>query len=321
MSRILITGAAGFVGKALCPALAAAGHELTLADQDWRAATPPVTGARLCAVPDIGPDTDWREALDGNDAVVHLAARVHVMDERAADPLAAFRHVNSEGTRRLAEEAAACKIRRLVFISTVKVNGEATAAEPFRAGDPAAPQDAYGLSKFEAERALFDTAERTGLEVVVLRPPLVYGPGVRGNFLSLLNLCHRAPPLPLAAIDNRRSLLYVGNLAAAVRACLDHPAAAGRVFLARDGEDVSTPALIRAVAAALGRPARLFPVPPPLLRVAGRVAGKSATVARLLDSLAVDDGEIRGDLDWKPPFTLTQGLQETAAWFTSRHHP
>jgi nucleoside-diphosphate-sugar epimerase len=303
MTRVVVTGASGFVGRTLCPMLAASGHEVNAITRHM--------------VPEIGPDTDWSAALAGAGAVVHLAARVHVTDDPADDPLAAHRHVNTLGTRRLAEAAVAAGVRRMVFASTIKVNGENTEAEPFRATDAAAPRDPYGISKWEAEQALFRVAGESAMEAVVLRPPLVYGPGVGGNFLSLLRVCAKAPPLPLAMVANRRSLIHVGNLADAILRCLDHPEAAGRTFLVSDGETVSTPELVRRVAAALGRPARLFPVPPQLLRLAGRLTGKSSIIERLLDSLAVDDGEIRRRLDWKPPFSMSRGLQETAAWFTS----
>ena len=303
MTRVVVTGATGFIGRTLCPMLAAAGYEVSAITRD--------------AIAEIGPDTDWSTALAGAGAVVHLAARVHKADQSAADPLAAHRRVNTLGTHRLAEAAVAAGVRRMVFASTIKVNGENTPDEPFRATHAAAPTDPYGISKWEAEQALLQVAAEGAMEAVVLRPPLVYGPGVKGNFLSLLRVCAKAPPLPLALVANRRSLIHVGNLADAIIRCLSHPAAAGRTFLVSDGETVSTPELVRRVAAALGRPARLFPVPPALLRLAGRLTGKSSAVERLLDSLAVDDREIRQVLDWNPPFSMSRGLQETATWFTS----
>ena len=314
--RVLVTGGSGFIGRTLCPALLAAGHEVCVSSRNPRAAEATV-GVEVRSVSDPGPDTDWGAALDGVEAVVHLAARVHVRDERSADPLSEYRRVNTDGTRRLAEAAAAAGVRRLVFLSTIKVNGEATGDAPFCESDPAAPADAYAVSKWEAETALFGIAGQGPMEAVVLRPPLVYGRWVGGNFLALLKICRLAPPLPLGAVSNRRSLIYAGNLADAIIRCLTHADAAGRTFLVRDGDDVSTPELIRRVSAALGRPARLFGVPAPLLRAAGRATGKSEIVARLLDSLRVDDGQIRRDLDWAPPFTMAQGLDATAAWFTS----
>ncbi len=317
MTRVLVTGGAGFVGRTLCPALLAAGHEVSVSTRNPRAAET-ADGVQVRPVSGLGPDTDWAAALDGIEAVVHLAARVHVRDERSADPLPEYRRVNTDGTRRLAEAAAAAGVRRLVFLSTIKVNGEATGDAPFTESDPAAPGDAYAASKCEAEKALFGIAAQGAMEAVVLRPPLVYGAGVKGNFLVLLKMCRMAPPLPLGGVSNRRSLIYAGNLADAIIRCLTHGDAAGRTFLVRDGDDVSTPELIRRVAAALGRPARLFPVPLPLLRAAGRMTGNSEIVPRLLDSLRVDDGQIRRDLGWAPPFTMDHGLDATAAWFTSQ---
>ena len=319
MTRVLVTGASGFVGRALCAALGEAGHEVVASTRG--AVEPWVPGLEVRPIPDIGPDTDWSGALAGIDAVAHLAARVHVMKERRAQPLAAYRHVNADGTRRLAEAAAANGVGRVVFLSTVKVNGETSGSASFRESDRPVPGDDYGLSKWEGEQALAEVAAHTGLETVVLRPPLVYGPGVKGNFLRLLELCRHAPPLPLGATSNRRSLIYLGNLVNAVTACLTRPEAAGQTYLVRDGEDVSTTELIRRVGAALGRPARLFPVPGALLRLAGHLTGKSDAVGRLLDSLAVDDGKIRTQLDWAPPFTMAQGLAETVSWFASRHDP
>ena len=319
MTRVLVTGAMGFVGRALCAALSEAGHTVVASTRG--AAEPWMTGLEVSPIPDIGPDTEWSSALAGIDAVAHLAARVHVMKERHDQPLAAYRRVNVEGTRRLAEAAAASGVGRVVYLSTAKVNGETSGSASFRESDTPAPGDDYALSKWEGEQALAEVAAHTGLETVMLRPPLVYGPGVKGNFLRLLELCQHAPPLPLGAASNRRSLIFLGNLVSAVTACLIRPEAAGQTYLVRDGEDVSTSELIRRVSAALGRPARLFPMPDVLLRLAGHLTGKSDAVGRLLDSLAVDDGKIRTQLNWIPPFTMAQGLAETVSWFASRRAP
>jgi nucleoside-diphosphate-sugar epimerase len=304
---VLVTGATGFVGTALCAALEAAGRPFRRA---VRAAGP----ASAVVVGDIGPTTDWRPALQGVRCVVHLAARTHVLAESAADPLAEYRRANVEATLRLAREAAAAGARRLVFMSSIKVNGESS-HRPYTEADPPRPEDAYGVSKWETEQALAALAAATGLEVVVLRPPLIYGPGVKGNFLRLMRLVARGTPLPLASIDNRRSLIHVGNLADAVLAAIDAPGAAGRTYLAADGEDVSTPGLIRAIAGALGTRARLLPCPVALLNLGAAVAGRRAEAERLTGSLQVDASLLMRELGWRPRVTLAQGLAETARWF------
>jgi UDP-glucose 4-epimerase len=270
------------------------------------------------AVGDIGPATDWHAALEGASGVAHLAARTHVLRETAADPLAEYRRVNVSGTERLARSAAACGARRLVFLSSVKVNGERTGEHPYTENDAPAPEDPYGVSKWEAEQALARIAAETGLEVVVLRSPLVYGPGVKGNFLRLMNAIARGVPLPLGAVANRRSLVYSGNLAAAMVAALDSPQAAGKTYLVSDGEDVSSPDLVRALAQSLGAKPRLVAVPPAALGVAATLAGKRSEFARLAGSLRVDSSRIRRELGWRPPFTLAQGLEQTARWYHSR---
>lgn len=312
--RVLVTGAGGFIGRALLPLLLDGGMAVRAA---LRRGPGPNFDARVEVVPvgDIGPATEWSAALAGVDAVVHLAARVHVMDDAAADPLAAYRETNTRGTLRLAEAAAAAGVRRFVFLSTVKVNGESTAPErPFRETDAPAPTDPYAVSKAEAERGLLAMAGG-GFEPVVLRPPLVYGPGVGANFLRLLRLADRALPLPLASVANRRSMIYVGNLASAIVAALGAPGLGGRVFLVADGEDVSTPELWRRLAAALGRPSRLWPCPVPLLRLLAALTGRGAEMERLTGSLAVDANALRAAAGWIPPVRLAEGLARTADWY------
>ncbi len=316
MTRILVTGATGFIGKILCRELLDADYEVVATTRD-SLGKDRLDGVKLLHVPDIGVYENWETSLDGVDVVAHLAGRAHVMKERARDPLAAFRKVNTEGTERLANAAAKSGVKRIVYLSTIKVNGGSTSFSPFTEEDPPAPQDAYALSKWEAEQALFGVAENADLEAVVIRPPLVYGEGVKGNFLSLLKICKLSLPLPLGGAANQRSLIYVGNLVDIIIKCLEHPGAAGQVFLARDGEDLSTAELIRRLAGAMERPARLFSVPKPLLGLAGGLTGKKDMVSRLLDSLSVDDGKIRRKLGWVPPYAMEQGLSRTAAWFLS----
>ena len=318
MSRVLVTGATGFVGRRVCPLLVDGGYQLSIALRGPAPDDLPA-GAIPYTVGDIGPDTDWRAALDGVAAVVHLAARAHVMHETADNPGAEYRRANAEATAALAEQAAAAGIERFVFVSTVKVNGEATHGRPFGEHDPPAPEDAYGVSKWAAERALTEISERTGLPVVILRAPLMYGPGVKGNFLSLLGLCEKSPTLPFSSLRNRRSLLFVGNMADAIRQALQAAAAAGvEVYFVRDGDDVSTPQLISRLSEALGHRPRQFPLPVGLLRLIGALGGKAAAVDRLTGSLQVDDTKIREQLGWTPPFSMVQGLAETAAWYKNR---
>ena len=309
-TNVLITGATGFIGRALCEG--ASGYRVRRATRSLGTSRP---GA--IAVGDITPDTDWRRALENVQCVVHLAARTHVLHETASDPLSEYRRINVEGTLRLAEQASQMGVRRLVFMSSVKVNGEST-QHPFTERDAPRPEDGYGISKWEAEQALARLAAATRLEVVVLRPPLVYGPHVKGNFLRLIETVARRMPLPLASISNHRSLLYVGNLVDAVLAAMESPHAAGRTYLLSDGEDVATPDLVRAMALALGVPPRLLPCPVPLLMLAGVLTGRRAAVARLTGSLQVDSTAARRDLEWRPRYTLAQGLAETARWYHAR---
>lgn len=308
---ILVTGATGFVGKALSTRLLdSADQRLRIAVRDDAKTGDLVIGCESMAVGDVGTQTHWDTALAGVDSVVHLAARVHVMDDKAVDPLVEFRRVNTAGTLHLARQAARAGVRRLVYLSSVKVNGEAT--EPgrkFTAADPPAPLDPYGISKMEAEQGLAAVAAETGLEVVVIRPPLVYGPGVKANFARLLALVERGVPLPLALVDNRRSMVALGNLVDLIITCLDHPAAAGQTFLVADGEDLSTPELIRRLARAMGRPARLWPVPVSLLRLGGKLLGRSGEVERLVGCLQVDIDHTCRTLGWRPPLSVDEGLR------------
>jgi nucleoside-diphosphate-sugar epimerase len=317
---VLVTGATGFVGRYLSAELAARGWQVRGL---VRGGSLPA-GVQAAPAADLLDHEALRRAVRGADAVVHLAARVHVMRESAADPLAEFRRTNVEGTRVLAAEAAAAGVRSFVLASSVKAMGEATEA-CWTEATPPCPADPYGVSKLEAEVALREVAAAAGMGHVVLRLPLVYGPGVKGNVLRLLRLVNRGVPLPLGGVRNRRSLAYVGNVAAAVHAVLQAPAAGGETFLVSDRHDLSTPELVRLIAKALGRPARLLPVPEGLFRAAGRAGDllarvapcplTSAAVDRLLGSLCVDPSRLAASTGWSPPYTPEQGLREVAAWF------
>jgi nucleoside-diphosphate-sugar epimerase len=325
--KVLVTGASGFVGSATCAWLVAQGLDVVGAVRQM--IPQPLAGVDYRIVGDLDAGTDWRTALAGVEGVIHCAARVHVMRDTAGDPLAAFRSANVAGTERIARQAVAAGVKRLVFISSIKVNGEETASPlfsplprgkrgRFREDDAPAPQDPYGLTKWEAEVMLAEVAQETGLEVVIVRPPLVYGPGVKGNLARLLGWVERGVPLPLAGIRNARSLIGIDNLTSALQACLTHPAAAGWAYLVRDGEDVSTPELVRRLGQQLDKPARLFAVPAPLLEGLAGLVGRRADVQRLTGSLTVDDSRIRRELEWMPPRTLDEGLaQMTRAWLDS----
>lgn len=312
--KILVTGANGFVGRLLCAGLFRQGQPVRAAMRSTKGSIDDVDAVIVGA---IDGETNWKDALEGVDVVIHLAARVHVMHDDSTDPLAEFRRVNVAGTENLAQQAVRAGVKRLVYVSSIKVNGEATCGEgKFSETDAPAPQDPYGISKMEAEQALRRVAAETGLEVVIIRPPLVYGAGVKGNFAQMLKVLARGIPLPLASVANRRSLVYVGNLVDALILCATHPAAAGQIYLVSDGEEISTPDLLRQLGAAMGHPARLLPCPPALLKMAGWLIGKSDQVERLSGSLRIDSSKIRRELGWIPPYALQQGLRITAAFLT-----
>lgn len=308
--KILVTGATGFVGTRLCQVLEEKGHEVIRVGRH-------VKSPCCVDVGDIGPDTDWQPALGKPDAIVHLAARVHVMQDAATDPLAEFRRVNVDGTLNLVRQAVASGVGRFVYVSSIKVNGESTSpGMPFRADDPPSPQDSYAVSKHEAETGLRALARDAGLETVIVRPPLVYGSGVKGNFASLVNWVRKGVPLPLGAVRNRRSLVALDNLVDFIALCADRemsPRAAGQVFLISDGIDLSTPELLRKVACAYGTQARLIPVPERWLHMAAMLIGKSAEADRLLGSLVVDISKARDLLGWRPVVTADQQLQHMAS--------
>lgn len=308
--RVLVTGASGFVGRAFCAEIAMRG---LLVRGMTRSAPDLPSCVENAIVGDMEGPTDWKEALAGRDLVVHLAARVHVMRETTTDPLAEFRLVNVQGTRNLARQAAAAGVRRFVFISSIKVNGESTqTGVPFTAADAPAPLDPYGISKMEAEQGLRELAVQTGMEVVIIRPPLVYGPGVKANFAAMMRWLQWGVPLPLGAIHNQRSLVAIDNLVDLIVLCLTHPAAANQTFLVSDGEDVSTTELLRRMGQAMGCPARLLAVPSPVLKLAGAMVGKSEVVQRLCGSLQVDIATTQDLLGWTPPVSLGEGLRRAA---------
>ncbi len=305
---VLLTGATGFVGGAVSRQLRENGHEVRCAVRQG-----PARLDRSFVVGAIDGRTDWRAAVAGVDAVVHLAARVHVMRDTAPDPPTAFRLVNVEGTRRLAQQAAEAGVRRFVFVSSIKVNGEHTLpGKPFRASDPPAPEGPYAESKLEAELALREISAATGMQTVVVRPPLVYGPGVGANFLAMMKWLHRGVPLPLGGVDNRRSMVFIENLADLICVCVDHSRAANQVFLASDGEDLSVPDLLRRLAAALRVRARLIPIPVAWLRFGARALRQTHVFDRLCRSSEVDLAETQALLSWRPPRSVDEGLSRTA---------
>jgi UDP-N-acetyl-alpha-D-quinovosamine dehydrogenase len=269
---------------------------------------------RLCRIDELGGGTPWGDALTGCDAVVHMAARVHVMRDGSADPLTEYRKVNVLGTQALARQAAAAGVKRFILLSSIKVNGERTQpGRPFTAEDDPRPEDAYGVSKYEAECVLHEISAATGMDIVIIRPPLVYGPGVRANFRVLMNAVARGIPLPLGAIHNRRSLIALDTLVDFIITCLNHPAAANATFVVSDGEDLSTTDLIRRLARAMGRPARLVAVPAFLLRAVATLIGKRDMAQRLLGSLEVDISKARQLLKWSPPISVDEGLRRAVA--------
>ena len=310
----LVTGANGFVGSALCARLLRDGTAVRGA---VRSLSSLPDGVEAIAVGGLSSETDWTEALRSVRQVVHLAARVHVMNEKSTDPLAEFRQVNVEGTANLARQAAAAGVRRFVYLSSIKVNGEFTQeGHPFTADDAPKPEDPYGVSKHEAEQALRQIAADTGMKVVIIRPPLVYGPGVKANFESMMRWLARGVPLPLAAVtQNRRSLVALDNLVDLIITCLSHPAAANQTFLVSDGEDLSTADLLKRMGAALGCPARLFHLPPGLLKLGAALVRKPGIYQRLCGSLQLDIAKTRQLLGWSPLVSVDEGLRRAAEGF------
>lgn len=317
--RVLLTGATGFVGRGLLERLSTQGGlQLRAAVRRQESAFP--ESVTVVQVADLRGDTDWRKALEGVEAVIHSAARVHVMDDQAEDPLAEFRAVNVAGTLNLARQAVSAGVKRFVFISSIKVNGEGTAlGKPYTADDTPMPVDPYGISKLEAEQGLQALSQETRMEVVIVRPVLVYGPGVKANFRSMMNWLKKGVPLPLGAIHNKRSMVALDNLVDLIVTCIDHPKAANQVFLVSDGEDLSTTELLRRTGQSLARPARLLPIPTFVLAIAARLLGKPGIAQRLCGSLQVDIGKTRALLGWQPPVTVDDALAKTARHFLDQY--
>lgn len=313
-SKILITGATGFVGSLLVKKLEEIGIAYIAHSRSSNAS---LDSNRY--VGDIGPDTDWTSVLSGVDVVIHLAARVHVMNDDSTDPLVEFRKVNVEGTLNLAMQSSIASVKRFIFISSVKVNGESTTGlNVFLEDSHSTPEDAYGVSKLEAETGLQSIASETGMEVVIIRPPLVYGAGVKANFLSLLKLSATHLPLPFGSINNRRSMIYIGNLVDFIIKCTHHSAAANQKFLISDGEDVSLRFLITLIRSEFGVSPRLLPFPIALFILVGICTGKRQVVDRLVGDLQVDSSKARTLLDWQPPFSLADGIAATVQDFKNR---
>jgi nucleoside-diphosphate-sugar epimerase len=315
LNLMLVTGASGFVGRAVCRRALSLGFRVRGSHRSPSSAGLVPARVEKLQIPSIDRKTDWSRALAGVSVVVHLAGRVHVTRDIDEDSLATYREVNTVGTERLARMAVAVGVRRFVYVSTIKVNGEQTLTAPFTESDAPRPADAYAVSKWESEQNLRRIEAETGLEVVILRPPLVYGEGVGANFCRLIRLVERRIPLPLMAVANRRSLIYVKNLADAVVTTATHPIAASRTYLVSDGEDVSTAELIRHIANAMELPVKMFPCPLSLLRIAGKLVGKSEEMHRLLSSLALDSTKIRCETGWRPLYSMSTGLKETVEYY------
>ena len=313
MNCVLVTGAGGFVGRALIAETTARGNLV-------RGTSRLQGGVRenidSVVITDVGPCTDWGRALNGCDVVIHLAARAHVMTEADLDPLLAYRQVNVQGTFNLARQAATIGVQRFLFVSSIGVNGAETFEQPFTDQVGVAPHSPYAVSKYEAELGLQALAKDTGMEVVIIRPPLVYGPNAPGNFGSLMRWLNRGIPLPLGAIHNQRSLVALDNLVDLIITCLTHPAAANQTFLVSDGEDLSTTELLRRMGVALGKPARLVPIPVSVLKLGAALLGKPEIAQRLCGSLQVDMSKTRDLLGWTPPFSVDEGLKKAARGYS-----
>ena len=314
MYKVLVTGANGFIGRALCRKLIDNNWHVRACIRNAHNKDKLIEGMDTIVVSSIESDSDWSKALEDVEIVVHLAAKVHSTKRTNSDSFKTFSYVNTAWTERLAMISAEKGVKRFVYLSSVKACGDGK-EEPYSEKDTPKPSTPYGISKFEAELQLKKIGSRTGMDVVILRPPLVYGPGLKANFLSLFRVVNCGVPFPLASIRNRRSFIYLDDLLDAVVICMVSPNAAGKIFMVSGGEDVSTPELIRKVAEALRKKTVLFPFPVFLIKLIGKILGRSITTARFTDSLSVDSSRIRRELGWEPLFTLERGLSETAEWY------
>lgn len=319
MARVLVTGANGFIGGAVCKELLRSGAAVRCA---VRRVTPDMAEGPhdLAAVGDIGPETDWSYALDGMDMVVHLAGRAHVA-HAGRGRTDGFYTVNTRGTEKLCGAAASFGIKQFIYVSTIKVHGEASGQGPFTEKDAPAPADDYAMSKWRAEQAVNQAAGESDMKTVILRPPMVYGAGMKGNLLRLMRLVEAGVPLPFLSIDNRRSLLGVSNLAGLISHLIKKPVKKSMTFLVSDGDDLSTCEIIRLVGKALGKKTRLFPCRTDLLKLAARLLKREDAAARLMDSLAVDSSLIRRELNWIPPYPVWSGLKDAADWYRACNNP
>ncbi|PIE24855.1 MAG: hypothetical protein CSA60_02560 [Neptuniibacter caesariensis] len=315
LGKILLTGSTGFLGSAITKRLKESNYQLRPAVRSLANNVP----ENAQVIGDINGETDYTNALTDVSVVIHAAARAHVMNDEVTDPLAEYRNVNVAGSENLARQAAAAGVKRFIFISSVKVSGESTrGVAAYDESMPPAPEDAYGQSKFEAEEVLKQVAADTDMELIIIRPPLVYGPGVKANFYNLLKLCAAPLPLPFGAVNNSRSMIYIDNLVDFIVRCIDHPNAANETFLVSDGQDVSLRSLITMIRKTMNKPAWLLPVPVSLLKWVGKLTGKTAVVERLVGDLQIDSSKAQRLLGWAAPYTVEQGIAETVADFKNR---
>lgn len=309
LPQVLVTGANGFIGSVLCRELEAGGYPVRAAVRRPDAVSAEDGAVEYLPVGPLEHAVDWKPLLEGVDTIIHLAGVAHYLGPHDEAMSAHFHRINVEATRALAAQAAAAGVRRFIYLSSIKVNGEVTEDRSFQVDDPPRPEGIYGESKLRAEQALQAICEEQKMEWVIIRPTLVYGPNARGNLQRLMGLISAGLPLPFGAIDNRRSMIGISNLCDLIRTCITHPKAPGHVFLAADGEDISTPELVRRLAGVLGRPTRLVPIPPALLRAMGRIIGRGEEMQRLTLSLQVDISQTTELLDWTPPVCLNEGLK------------